>query len=253
MLTGEALLLIPSIQIVEGKCRHRIKCESDLSDYYEYLENHPYELCKLFREENVKSIFIEDIDSFVLFGNNLQLISKLTEATFLPFQVYANFQTIDECRLLLDSGIQRVVLSDVSKFDSGDISLLIDNYSSARISFYLPLRNGQINFNHTGKTYDIDCYMRQVKELGGIRIIVDTDIVNVPDLLNQSEIIQKLSLSFSSWSLSYDVRSYNELKQIEELKKYNLDSVIMGKSFYDTSFPCQNIWRLAEQKINELD
>jgi phosphoribosylformimino-5-aminoimidazole carboxamide ribotide isomerase len=38
----------------------------------------------------------------------------------------------------------------------------------------------------------------------------------------------------------------NDLLMIQELEKYGVDSVVIGRALYDNKFSCQRIWRRCE-------
>ena len=40
--------------------------------------------------------------------------------------------------------------------------------------------------------------------------------------------------------------------RIQELEKYGVDSVVIGKPLYENRFPCQALWRLNELVLTDL-
>ena len=48
------------------------------------------------------------------------------------------------------------------------------------------------------------------------------------------------------------VQTYQDLIRLQELEKYGVDSVIIGKPLYENRFPCQRLWRLNERELNDL-
>jgi len=45
------------------------------------------------------------------------------------------------------------------------------------------------------------------------------------------------------------VRNKDELIDIQELISLGVDSVIIGRAFYENRFPCQKLWRVAESGL----
>ena len=48
------------------------------------------------------------------------------------------------------------------------------------------------------------------------------------------------------------IHGYQELIALQEVEKYGVDSVIVGKALYDNKFPCQQLWRLNEKELTDL-
>ncbi len=237
-------LVIPSIDLQNHKCRYIVSGEKDTEDFYAKLSATPELLCKLFRLENVKSIHINDLDSFNNpDDNNIDNICLMTEATFLPFQALVNFQTVEECRKTLEYGVHRIVLADFAAINKNDTQDLINEYSASRIIFHLPVKNGKVYFSYSDTEYEIDDYLIYLKELGATRVILH---LNEGELHPPENILSVLKDNFRTWTYQYDAANYDELKELKALTSFNMDSLIIGKSFYSTNYPCQKIWRIAE-------
>ena len=248
------LLIIPSIEISDHKCRYRIQGLMGTEEYYEQLEKNPFDLCKLFRLENVKSIHIYDKDSFDdPSKNNFDSIARLTQATFLPFQVNGNFQTIDDCKNLLNYGVHRIILSDIAAGHPEIIANLIRDYSGQRIVFNLPVEKNNVQFKYTNKSYNLNYYIDHLKDLGATRIIYQPINESFNQFISDIKKIKLLKDNFQKWTLELDVSGFAELKQIEILTDFGVDSLIIGKPFFESVFPCQNIWRIAEKKLDIRD
>lgn len=239
----------PTIELVDNKCKFVIHGEKGTQDYYKHLADNPHDLCKLFRLENVKSILINDVDSFNYGSNsNLDYIAYITESTFLPFIVLSNFQTIDECRSLLELDVHTLIMADIAYRKPNETRELIRDYSDRRIAFYLPVRDGQVCFEHIGKSFPLNYYLSYINKLGAKRFFVQSDIkLNSEDPRAKQTCIELKNL-VEKWNYMTNVSSYKELIELSLLKNYNMDSVSLGDSFYGTVFPCQKIWRIAELK-----
>jgi len=237
----------PTIELVGNKCKFVIQGEEESEDYYQQLAENPHDLCKLFRLENVKSILINDVDSFSIGSNsNLDFIAYITESTFLPFLILSNFQTIEDCRSLLEFDVHTLILADIAYRQPNETLELIKDYSDRRIAFYLPIRDGQVCFEHIRKSFPLKYYLSHIQKLGAKRLFVKSDIKLNSDDPRAEQICISLKNSVEKWNYITDVGNYDELIELSMLKNYNMDSVSLGDSFYGTVFPCQKIWRIAE-------
>jgi phosphoribosylformimino-5-aminoimidazole carboxamide ribotide isomerase len=48
------------------------------------------------------------------------------------------------------------------------------------------------------------------------------------------------------------VSGFKDLIRMQELEKFGVDSVIVGKALYENRFPCQALWRLNEKELEDL-
>ncbi len=243
-------LVIPSIELLEHKSRCRVNGEHGTQDFYGKLSDIPEDLCKLFRLENVKSIQVTDIDSFIDYeNNNIDNICLMTEATFLPFQALSNCQTKEDCRKLLEYGVHRIILADYAANKPAEVKELIKEYSDRRIIFFLPIKSGKVYFEYSSQEYGLIEYLEYLKSLGATRVvlsILDSDSEIIPD----KNTITLLRDYFPKWTYQYNAINYSELEQIKILTEYNMDSLVIAESFYGYNFPCQKIWRIAEARLD---
>jgi phosphoribosylformimino-5-aminoimidazole carboxamide ribonucleotide (ProFAR) isomerase len=63
------ILVIPAIDLRNGKSVHMIQGEEGTESLYRGMSQNPLELSKLWRRENAKTIHINDLDSFDDRGN----------------------------------------------------------------------------------------------------------------------------------------------------------------------------------------
>jgi phosphoribosylformimino-5-aminoimidazole carboxamide ribotide isomerase len=243
------LLIIPSIDILNGKCVYKILGEQGTDMLYSEIENNPEKLCKLFRKENVKSIHVTDLDSYSTADYHFENIFKLTKATFLPFQLQAHFYDLKHCNELLNNGIHRLVLDDVNDYDVWDLRNLLLKYTNHRIIFSVPVKGNFVRFEYSNKSYPLIDYMEKIHALVGMRVIYKE--MNLPEKTYYvDDNLDILKYYVKNITLSADISDYQELIKMNEIDKYGFDSVIIGKPFYENSFSCQKIWRLIESEVD---
>lgn len=241
-------LIIPSIELENHKSKFIVKGKPGTEEFYKRLSEMPELLCKLFRLENVKSIHINDNDSFAdSENNNIDNICLMTQATFLPFQALVNFREVGDCRKILDYGVHRIIISDFAFQHPDYIKDLINEYSISRIIFHFPVKKGKVYFEQSGMEFASDEYAGFLQSLGAERVLLSlSDADDFNGLFPKDEILKLLRDSFKGWTYQYDVLNYSDLEKLKYLEQFLMDSLIIGESFYSTNFPCQNIWREAE-------
>jgi phosphoribosylformimino-5-aminoimidazole carboxamide ribonucleotide (ProFAR) isomerase len=108
------LLIIPTIELSDGQCTLCISGEEGTNDIYRYVSVNPLRLCKLWRREDAKALFIVDSDSFKDVENDaniatIRFISRNMEYD-IPIVVRAKFKNYDDCAYMLDNSVNRIVI-----------------------------------------------------------------------------------------------------------------------------------------------
>lgn len=245
------LLIIPSIDLQSGNCKDCICSTLPMVDHYKKLQENPEELSRLFRRENAKSLHINDLDSLVGNDNqsNLETLLRIKNAVEIPVQVYAKFKSYEECSYLLEEGIYRIVVDQLFENDPSVIEKLISDYTSSRISFYAKINIEVDPDTCVNNSSDVlDC-IRELKNIGGDRIILKDMSMN-KDLRKSIKYLNEVTDKTGIKVTLHDAaRNYSELNYINKNSNYYVDSIILGEALYQNNFPCQEIWRMVESRL----
>jgi phosphoribosylformimino-5-aminoimidazole carboxamide ribotide isomerase len=246
------ILIFPEIQLRDGKPVHCINGSQYSNDLYEFFRENPDKLCQLWRRENAKTLHILDYNSVYEQRQdiNLDLIKFLASTVDIPFEVFAYFNTAEECKYLLENGVYRVIIDELAITDPESVADLIGEYTASRIAFNIYLKNGKICLGN--KPYDLSVleYVNIVKDLGANRIIFGDDEWERPDKAMEPEVLEELGKNANiRITVANGVKESKHLWQLNDLNKFGIDSVIMGEPLYQNHFPCQEIWRSIEAEL----
>lgn len=248
------ILVMPLIKLSDGVGAIKIECSPELDDYYCRISEDPLLLVKLWRKENAKCIHIVDADSFEGKNNYLNSTAAvyLAESVDIPIEYSTEFYEIEECRVLLNSGIYRIVLNELSIADPIGVRKLIEEFTPSRVAFLCKLVVGMVHFPVSKLNYNISDYIKLIKSFGGDRIIFQDE-----NCLSKNEdysfnLIEQIGKTFGLKITLYEgINNSKSLIELKNQKTQYIDSVILGKPLYQNIFPCQHIWREAEsQKIS---
>jgi phosphoribosylformimino-5-aminoimidazole carboxamide ribonucleotide (ProFAR) isomerase len=244
------LLIIPKVELSEGKCQKCIIGETGTEDYYHNLSSLPVNLCILLRKENSKALFIIDSDSFDDKDNeiNKNTIIEISKNVEIPLIVYSNFKSIEDCCFFLDNNIKRIVVGDSFFKFQPEIKQLISKYTASGLVYYYD--NDKLNLgNNESDFHEFKNKMNELKSLGFNRIIYkDKNIIDI-DNINSKYLKERANISGFKFTIDANLFNINQLLELQKLIEYKIDSLIIGDSFYTNKFPCQHIWRLAEKSI----
>ncbi|PKL86750.1 MAG: hypothetical protein CVV22_01265 [Ignavibacteriae bacterium HGW-Ignavibacteriae-1] len=242
------LLVIPAIEMRNGTCFGCIEGEAGTFDYYQELFENPLLLVKLMREENSKALHVYDYDSFHTDDSsaNLKSILNLSQNFDIPIQLHTKYIDTAHSKMLLDSGIYRLIINELNHENLQSVASLLKSYSPSRIVFWCELDQQNQLLSKSGR--DLDECLKQIQSIGGKRIVVKYSDRMFDD--SRYEFTKTLYSNYHlKISLYEGVYDYQELIMLNKETSSGIDSVIMSESLFQNCFPCQKIWRLAESKL----
>jgi phosphoribosylformimino-5-aminoimidazole carboxamide ribonucleotide (ProFAR) isomerase len=241
------ILVIPSLDIKNGKAVQRIKSAKQFEFYYKELQNQPVELCQLWRSENAKTLHINDLDGDKPNSPNKDIILEIMKSLDIPITLASTSTSIDNCIEYLEKGIFRVSLCHYPLENIEGARNLIKDYSPSRIIFHLVAKNNKVVLMGEGTDYTIPDYIQVLKEIGAERLVYgDVEWTGGEQSVNFEKLENMINLWNNKLSLFCGVPNYSTLHKVTLYEKHNLDSIIISRPLYENCFPCQAIWRLAE-------
>jgi len=246
------ILLIPSIDLSGGHCVRCIMGEPGTENMYSLISDHPFELARLWRRENAKTLHITDLDSMVGRDNsaNYTTILEIVKSVDIPIQLLSNFHTIEECRFWLEHGIYRVIVNELIYTNPQGIRELVEEFTPSKVVVGIRAENGHVIFPTIDKQVNDTEYALFAKELG-IKRLVYTDIswegsLAGPDFEILRRIARESGLRVTE---AGGIASPQQLWNVQELQRDGVDSAIVGRALYENRFPCQKIWRQVEAEL----
>ncbi len=247
------LLIFPSIEIRRGQCVEIV--HGDPGSEHRYSID-PVQMAILWRGENAKTLHVVDVDG-VGSGKleNREVIRKMVEAVDIPIQVGGGLREYEEIKSALELGVYRVVIGTAAVNDPPLIERLVKEFGARRVAVAIEGRDGKIRSDGGKREWDLSpvAFARQMKKLGVMRVIY-SDIAEdgISKRLNISALKELATAASVRVTAQGGVTGYQDLIRLQELEKYGVDSVIVGKALYQNSFPCQRLWRLNEKELTDL-
>lgn len=249
------MLVIPVIDIKDGRC---VRILQGLDDKTEYYQETPVKVAKLFRKENFKAIHITDLDG-AIYGEmkNYNVIKEISHSVDIPIQLGGGIRDLDTVKKMFSElGIYRVVIGTAAINNPEFIKRLIDNYSASKIIIGIDeklnnvVTNGWVNYANITPLE----FAKFVESIGVKRIIYQ-DVTRVgnytgPFLYRIKEIAQNTKLKITS---AGGIGCYADLKSLMDLHLPSVDSVMISRALYENNFPCQYLWRNMEKLDISLD
>jgi phosphoribosylformimino-5-aminoimidazole carboxamide ribotide isomerase len=249
------MLVIPVIDIKDGQC---VRVVEGLEDKTVYYAQSPITMARLFRKENAKVIHITDLDG-AYFGNmnNMNVIKEIVDSVGVPIQLGGGIRSFESAKKLIEEiGVYRVVIGTSAIDNINFVSSLIKEFGPRKVVIGVDVRDGFVVKNGWVNKTDIKGVDFALGMKGvGIERIIYQDVARVGSFLGPNyeglkEIAVETGLHVTA---AGGVGSYHDLKKLQELEKFGIDSVMMSRPLYENRFPCQAIWREQEKIDTSLE
>ena len=247
------LLIFPSIEIRRGECVQLVHGTPGSEHNYSV---DPVKMAVLWRGENAKTLHVVDVDG-VETGTlrNLDTIKRMVEAVDIPVQVGGGLRDYEEIKGVLELGVYRVVLGTAAVNNPALVERLVKELGARRIAIAIEGRNGHIRTEGGKKEIDLSpvALARQMKKIGIMRVVY-SDIAEDgrSKQLNISALRDLATMASVRVTAQGGIQGYRDLLLLQELEKFGVDSVIVGRALYENRFPCQRLWRLNEEELTDL-
>ncbi|MDZ4845402.1 MAG: 1-(5-phosphoribosyl)-5-[(5-phosphoribosylamino)methylideneamino]imidazole-4-carboxamide isomerase [Chitinophagales bacterium] len=224
--------IIPAIDIIEGKCVRLT--QGDYAKKKIYNED-PLEVAKSFEDAGLKYLHLVDLDGAkakqVLNFKTLEIIATKTT---LKIDFGGGIKAHDDLRIVFESGAQQVTVGSSAVTNKKDFLDWLKEYGSEKIILGADAKGEKISISGWQETTELEItqfisdYQKE-----GIKYTICTDIskdgmLEGPALKLYEKILEKCP----------DIRliasgGVSSISDIEQLKKLNLDGVIIGKAIYE--------------------
>ncbi len=249
------MLIIPAIDIKDGKC---VRVVEGLADKTMYYSESPINMAKLFRKENAKVIHITDLNgAYSGDRNNSRIIKDIVDSVGVPVQIGGGIRTYETAKQLIkEVGVYRIVIG-TSAIDNIDlVRKAMEEFGPRQVVIGVDVRDGYLVKNGWVNQTDIKGvdFALAMKALGIERIIYQ-DVSRVGTFLgpNFEGIVEMAALTKLKITAAGGIGGYLDLRRMQELERFGVDSIMMSRPLYENKFPCMALWREQEKIDTSLE
>lgn len=246
------MLIIPAIDLREGKCVRLVEGRLDRETVY---SDDPVAMAALWQSQGARMLHLVDLDgAFSGSPKNLDVIRDILAAVDIPVQVGGGIRTLETVERLLELGAARVILGTVAILKPDLVCEACSRFGDT-VLVGIDGRNGRVAIEGWGVTVDKETIelAREMKELG-VKRVVFTDIrrdgtLRGPNLEATGELARATGLKVVA---SGGVSTTDDLRLLKKLESLGVDSVIMGKALYDGTVTLSEALAIAAGKDPEV-
>ena len=244
----QKLLVIPAIDIKNGKCVRTVQGIPEL-DCYEY-GNNPVEMAKIWRAENAKMIHVTDFDGAHQHSKqNYKIIEEICSSVVIPVEFAGGLRCMEDAEEVMKTGVIRLAINTLAVENRKEFIKLFEKYGPTKVVVTLDVLNEEllIRGRSTKSGINFRDFTKEMCKIGVDRFIV-CDISRNGTQIGPNIALSKEVAELTGVKVTHagGIRNKDELLDIQKLIPIGIDSVIIGRALYENRFPCQKLWRVAE-------
>ncbi len=241
------MLVIPAIELKSDRCVRTIHVGPNDGLVY---SDDPLEMAMLWRRENARTLHVLDRDG-LYDGSpvNREAIVEIVSRIDIPVQIISAFVDVVDAEAWLAAGVYRIFLHDLLERDPEGVAGLVARFGPSRICAGVIARNGRTNHTWRPDTPERDnVEFAQAAAALGIKRLFFTDRQYEGELHgpNFAELERLATGSGLHVTAAGGVATVEHVWRLQEMETIGIDSVVIGRAFYENSFPCQQLWRDVE-------
>ena len=238
------MLLIPAIDLKDGRCVRLLQGEADAETIY---SNDPVEMAISFEDAGAKRLHLVDLDgAFQGKGANMAIIRSILKNISIPVQLGGGLRNAENIEQMFELGVSSVIVSTMAVKNSEVLEEIILRYSGKRIFLGVDSRNRKVSIEGWQEGTEIDDVELALRwKNHGIQRIVFTDIardgmLSGPNLEALGDFARRTGLKIVA---SGGVSSMEDLELLKTLEKDGVDQVISGKAIYEGKLNLKEIFK----------
>jgi phosphoribosylformimino-5-aminoimidazole carboxamide ribotide isomerase len=240
--------IFPAIDIKDKKCVRLLKGNFDNQTIY---KQSPYDQASKYNDEGFLNLHMVDLDG-ALTGElvNLDIIENIVKKLNISIEVGGGIRSFEKIKAYLNVGVDKVILGSAAIKDPNFLKQACKEYKD-KIALGLDAKKGILSISGWKQTANLtaESYLKNVNSYGFSRVIyTDINRDGTKKGPNIEETINIAKISSAPVVVSGGISSLEDVKKIKELKKINIEGVIVGKAIYDGDINLNDLKELENAK-----
>ncbi len=227
--------IIPAIDIKGGRCVRLVQGDPDCETVY---NDDPLAVAASFEQAGIRKLHIVDLDSALGTGENGTVIGTIIESVDIPIQVGGGIRDMHTIEEILSAGAAQAILGTAAIDDPRFARDAVKRFGAERITVSVDSINGRLavrGWRTRSEKYDDEFIVSLSRN--GVRRIIFTDI-NRDGTMSGLDLNRLRSLASGtdvSVTIAGGISCRQDIDDLAALENPRIDSVIVGKAFYEGS------------------
>ncbi|OAT85422.1 1-(5-phosphoribosyl)-5-[(5-phosphoribosylamino)methylideneamino]imidazole-4-carboxamide isomerase [Desulfotomaculum copahuensis] len=245
------MLIIPAIDLREGKCVRLVEGRLDRETVY---SDDPVAVARLWEEQGARWLHVVDLDgAFSGSPKNLDMISNILMAVRIPVQIGGGIRDMAVIEELKGLGVARVILGTAAIINPSLVAEACRFFGES-VVVGIDARNGKVAIEGWGVTAEKNT-LELAAEMNslGVKRVVFTDIwrdgtLKGPNLAAIEEVARATGMKIIA---SGGISTAADLFALKALEPLGVEAVIMGKSLYAGTVTMREALAIARGEMGE--
>lgn len=227
------MMIYPAIDLKGGQC---VRLRQGRADAVTVYSDDPVAMARQWQAAGGDWLHVVDLDgAFAGYPVHHELVKAMASALTIPVEFGGGLRTDGDIRLLLESGVSRVILGTRACAEPGVLASLVKQFGD-RIAVGIDARNGRVQVKGWVETTDTLAADLAERVAGaGVKTIIYTDtatdgMLTGPNLEGVRTLCQRVDAQVIA---SGGVSTCRDAESLAGLKMPNLGGVIVGKALYE--------------------
>jgi phosphoribosylformimino-5-aminoimidazole carboxamide ribotide isomerase len=231
------MIILPAIDLRDGRCVRLTQGRKDSAKVY---DGDPVDVARAFAASGAEMLHVVDLDGAFAEPNsaNRLVLREIVRAVDIPIQFGGGLRRSQDVEQVIELGVTRVVIGTVAVESPDTLTELVRRWGSRHIAVGIDAQKGRVVTHGWEQTESISALTlaSTVAEIGVERIIY-TDVAR-DGMLHGPNIEQTCLIAGAGVKVtaSGGVSSLQDLKDLQAVSHLGIDSVIIGKAFYERRF-----------------
>jgi len=242
------MIILPAIDLRDGRC---VRLTQGRKDSVKVYDGDPVDVAKAFAASGAEMLHVVDLDGAFAEPNsaNRLVLREIIRAVDIPIQFGGGLRRSQHVEQVIELGVTRVVVGTVAVESPEILIELIRRFGARHIAVGIDAQNGKVVTHGWEQAESLSALtLAQTVAALGVERIIYTD-VSRDGMLHGPNIEQTCLIAGAGVKVtaSGGVSSLQDLKDLRAVSGLGIDSVIVGKAFYERLFTLEEALKVVRR------
>ena len=238
--------IFPAIDIKDKKCVRLLKGNFNKKQVYDVT---PIDHAKKYKDFGFNYLHVFDLDGALTCETvNLDIIEEKVKQLNIKIEVGGGIRSLEKIQKYINVGVDKVILGSAAVKNREFLKEACKSFSN-QIALGLDTKKGLIAISGWKEETDLNAikFLENVNDFGISRLIyTDIDRDGTKTSPNLEETIKVADVSKAPVIVSGGVSSIKDIENLQNIKKKNIEGIIVGKAIYDGDIDLKQLARFLD-------
>ena len=231
------MMIVPAIDIIEGKC---VRLKKGLAEKKTIYQNSPVDMAKIYQDAGFKTIHVVDLDATLGKGNNSKVLSEIRNNVDIKIEVAGGIRSKEAIELKINEGFNIIVIGTFAIKKINEV-LNFENDILNKLSIAIDIKDNKIASHGWKQTNNntLEDIINQYNQKN-IHSYFVTDVANDGMLsgLEMNNFQNIKNLTNKKITIGGGVK---DIYDLELSKSLGFDNVVVGKAIYENKISLSSL------------